>query len=107
EVARKWIESHPKTIAKAEGKGLLKICPDFSSDTLTKLKERIILWDRTIVIESQHYARQVGIIRLRATKLIIIDCWSRTVRSRSARKILKLSASADITDENEEFTAKS
>src|SRR5690348_4138502 len=69
--ASEWINGDAEAVADAIGKYFLQVGAHFAAHRLSQLEEWIVVRCRAVIIQSQHHAGEMIVVRLRPAKLIV------------------------------------
>jgi hypothetical protein len=101
EVASNGIKGHAEAVAKAVGKDFLKVSADLAASQAADAKEGVVLRGAPVVIEAQDHAGQVGVVRLRPSKLVVT-----AIGQRPDGNVLQPAAAAVIADQDIELAVR-
>jgi hypothetical protein len=96
------VEGHPEAVPEAVGEDLLDVRADLAADRRACTEERIARRRRAVVVEPEDDAGQVGVVRLRAAELIVVDARA----ERAVDKVLQLPPASVVADDDVELLVR-
>ena len=94
------VDRHPEAVAMTVREDLLHIGADLSADRRSGGEKRVVRGGAAVVLQPQHDAGEVGVVGLRAAKLVVGDGRTGARGCRPTRQVLQVATSADVTDED-------
>src|SRR5205807_3427870 len=106
EIPGKRIEAHPEAIAHAVSVNLLDVGSRLAKQRRGDVVKRIVRGRRPIIIQTQNNSRQMSVVRVRSTEIVVRHGWAGTGSGGSAGKILQKATTAIVSHQNVEFAIR-
>ena len=98
--ARLRVDGHPEAVAVTVREDLLDVGTDLPADRRSSGEERVVGGGAAVVLQPQHDAGEMGVVRLRAAELVVGNGRTGAGGGRPTWQVLQLAATAHVTDED-------